>query len=108
MLHVWRHPQAGELRLYVRLTASPAGLAPAEAWISQDRAQGYRNGPDWVLWVRRGNVYTCARCQQTLELETRLRAWLLWGYRRRLYDLSFEDLCGLARQEGGIRRRIRA
>ncbi len=97
MLHAWRHSHTGELRLYVRLTPSPAGLAPAEAWIGE-QPFGH-GGTDWVLWVRRspGAPATREKCQLQLEIESRLRGWLLRQYHRRLLVTSFGELCEIAR-----------
>ena len=94
MLTRWEDPQTGEIRLYVR---------HAEAWISPEVPTGAGGG--WVLWVRHGRAYTTAPCQRRLEVESRLRAWLLRRYRRRLADLSFTELAAIAARVSDVRRR---
>ena len=94
MLARWEDPHTGEIRLYVR---------QAEAWISPEVPSGTRGG--WVLWVRQGRAFTTAPCPRRLEVESRLRAWLLRRYRRRLADLSFAELAAIAEPQPDVRRR---
>ena len=106
MLHAWRHPRTGKLRLYVHLALPSGGLSPVEAWISP-RPAGSRSGTDWALWVRRGAApATSEKCPLRLEIESRLRAWLLRRYRRRLFATSFRELCEVARARGASHRAV--
>lgn len=92
MLHLWEN-RTGEPRLYVQHPA----LA-AEAWIEPAHSYGSYPGADWVLWYRLPHRPACThKCQLRLEIESVLRAWLLRTHRRRLYSMSFGDLCALAR-----------
>jgi hypothetical protein len=52
---------------------------------------------DWKLFIkRRGEPALCYKCPLRLEVESRLRAWLLQRFHRRLSDLRFEELCAIA------------
>ncbi len=57
-----------------------------------------------MLWVRQGERLTLENCPQRLEVQSLLRAWLLQKYRRPLFLMSFEELCGVARSKE-VRRR---
>jgi hypothetical protein len=92
MLALEHNPLISEVRLVVR-----TGIA--EAWI------GYhpplldpRDRHDWRLWVRsRPHEPALSRKTPTrLLIESRLRAWLLQRFRRRLGDLSFAELREIA------------
>ncbi len=58
----------------------------------------------WYRYAPRQSAHA-HRSQLRLEIESVLRAWLLHTYRRRLYAMSFGDLCALAQPS---RRRDRA
>jgi hypothetical protein len=94
MLHAWRHPKTGELRLYVR------GV-PTEAWISTNAPHGSLRGADWALFVRSGSTATAEKCPTRLAVESCLRAWFLSRYGRPLLTLRFHDLAKIARGEIG-------
>lgn len=97
MLEAVYRPGAPFPRLYVR-------GAPAKAWIEHQR---WRHGsPDWQLWIERGGTLSRAKCQLRLEIESKLRAWLLRTCRAPLSTLSFEELRLVA--EGKIRDARRA
>ncbi len=102
MLHVARSHD-GEPRIYLRHPA-----LSAEAWIERSRSVTSYPGADWVLWYRyTQRQQACAhKSQLRLEIESVLRAWLLHTYRRRLYAMSFGDLCALA-QASRRRARVR-
>ncbi len=90
MLHI-AESYDGEPRLILR---SPA--LSAEAWIEPARSYTSYPGADWVLWYRLPNRPACAhKSQLRLEIESALRAWLLRAHRRRLYAMSFRELCDL-------------
>lgn len=77
---------------------------PAIAWIEH---RPWRYGsPDWQLWIERGGSLSRAKCQLRLEVESRLRAWLLRKCRAPLSTLSFEELRLVA--EGKIHEARRA
>jgi hypothetical protein len=97
MLHAWRHPHTGELRLYIRGVSVDAWIAPRTPLpFSPSSAL---HGRDWVLWVRQGNRMTLEKCPARLEVQSLLRAWLLQRYRRPLFLMSFDQLCDLARED---------
>ena len=97
MLEAVCRPRAPFPRLHVR------GV-PAVAWI-EHRAWRH-GGPDWQLWIERGGTLSRAKCQLRLEIESKLRAWLLRTCRAPLNTLSFEELRLVA--EGKIREARRA
>ncbi len=94
MLHAWRHPKTGELRLYIR------GVS-ADAWISPDAPERSLRGEDWALFVRSGEMTTAEKSPTRLAVESRLKAWLLSRYGRPLLTLRFQDLAKIARGEIG-------
>jgi len=97
MLEAVYRPGAPFPRLYVR------GV-PAVAWIEH---RAWRHGaPDWQLWIERGGALSRAKCQLRLEIESKLRAWLLQTCRAPLSTLSFEELRLVA--EGKIHEARRA
>jgi hypothetical protein len=94
MLKAVRASHDNEVRLYLR----PApGVVPIVAWIA--RNPWPRTGPDWQLWFVRNGVALTGKCQLRLEIESRLRAWLLRRYHRPLATMSFADLCAIAEAE---------
>ena len=87
---------SGEIRLRIQ-----NGLA--EAWISYyPPLLKPRNQHDWRLWVRHKPCEPPRACpsQTRLLIESRLRAWLLQRFRRRLSDLRFAELCQIAERTG--------
>jgi hypothetical protein len=62
-----------------------------EAWIvhkEPDRAGGI----DWQLWIERKGRMTTAKCPLRLEIESRLRSWLLRVSGMPLNTLTFTQL----------------
>jgi hypothetical protein len=91
MLTVHHDSASGQTRLVIRGIGVEAWIAPCPP--PQARAQ------DWRLWTRPprpGAVASPAKCQLRLLIESRLRAWLLQRFRRRLSDLRFEQLREIA------------
>jgi hypothetical protein len=75
----------------------------AAAWISAYRRltpglQHRNEVANWRLWVQRQpNLPPRAgKSPTSLLIESRLRAWLLQRFHRRLRDLRFEELCAIA------------
>src|SRR5215212_2615441 len=92
MLSLEHSTMTGEVRLVVT-----TGIA--RAWISYYPPQfDPRDRHDWRLWVKRHpDEPALARKSPTrLAIESRLRAWLLQRFRRRLRDLRFAELCQIA------------
>ena len=85
----------GETRLYILV---PRG----EAWIARVPRRSPEERCNWRLWVRHGSGIPprTGKSPLQLEIESRLRAWLLRRYRRPLFTLTFEELCTLAEREG--------
>ena len=56
---------------------------------------------DWRMWVQRRPELPprTGKSPTGLLIESRLRAWLLQRFRRRLNDLRFEELCAIAQQK---------
>lgn len=72
--------------------------APAKAWIEH---KPWRHGStDWTLWYEHRGRPARGKCQLRLEIESRLRAWLLRHHRLRLATLSFDELRLLAGGKG--------
>jgi hypothetical protein len=92
MLSLEQNSFTGEVRLLIRNDL-------AEAWISYyPPSFNPFDRHDWRLWVKR-REHEPARARKSptgLLIESRLRAWLLQRFRRRLRDLSFEELCAIA------------
>jgi hypothetical protein len=72
--------------------------APAKAWIEHKPWQ--YGSTDWTLWYEHRGQLARGKCQLRLEIESRLRAWLLRRYRLRLGTLSFDELRRVAAGEG--------
>jgi hypothetical protein len=88
MLSAQRDSHTGQRWLFIRQKL-------CEAWISP--SPSVRPGAsDWLLWIRRGDCPSLAKCQLRLEIESRLRAWLLQRFHRRLSELSFAELWAIA------------
>lgn len=76
---------------------------PATAWIEYEpRLKG---SLDWTLWFVRQGRYARGKCQLRLEIESKLRSWLLRECRVRLHTLSYEELRLIA--EGKVREALR-
>ena len=88
MLHLWHNPRTHEPRLYIQ------GV-PCEAWIAEGPY-----GTGWVLWVRHRphSPASQEKCPTQIEIASRLRAWLLHRYHRRLFTTSFRELYAIARK----------
>ena len=94
MLSLEHNLLTGEVRLRIQ-----TGIA--EAWISHHPPLlDPLDRHDWRLWVKRHeHEPALARKSPTrLLIESRLRAWLLQRFRRRLSDLRFAELCRIAEQ----------
>ena len=75
----------------------------AEAWISRyPPLLGSRDRHDWRLRVRLSprEPVLSRRTPTGLLVESRLRAWLLQRFRRRLSDLCFAELRRIAERAG--------
>src|SRR5919202_298253 len=105
MISLENNPSVGEKRLIIH-----TGIAPA--WISYYPPQfDPRDRHDWRLWVKRHpNEPALARKSPTrLAIESRLRAWLLQRFHKRLSDLRFAELCAIAQaaqKSPTVRRRV--
>ncbi len=92
MLSFEHNTFSGETRLVIH-----SGLA--QAWISYyPPLFDPRDRHDWRLWVKRkpDEPALSRKSPTRLLIESRLRAWLLQRFRRRLRDLCFEELCAIA------------
>lgn len=79
---------------------------PVKAWIEH---KPWRYGStDWQLWYERRGQLSRGKCQLRLEVESRLRAWLLRYHGMPLSTLSFEELWLIALGKGIDARRIHA
>ena len=92
MLSLQDNSLLGEKRLVIH-----SGIA--EAWISYHPPSfDPHDRHDWRLWVKR-HEYEPALSRKSptrLLIESRLRAWLLQRFHKRLSDLRFEELCQIA------------
>jgi hypothetical protein len=75
----------------------------ASAWI--DHRSWHLRGVDWQLWVERNGRMTSAKCPLRLEIESKLRSWLLRECGVPLHTLSYEELRLIA--EGKVREALR-
>jgi hypothetical protein len=62
----------------------------AAAWI--DHRSWHLRGCDWQLWIERKGRMTSAKCPLRLEVESRLRAWLLRVSGLPLHTLTYTEL----------------
>src|SRR4051812_37846676 len=60
------------------------------AWIKH--RSWHLRGIDWQLWVERKGRMTSAKCPLRLEIESRLRAWLLRVSGLPLHTLTYTEL----------------
>ena len=100
MLTLHHDIQTGQARLLIQ---NPF----AAAWISHypRLTPDFRHvaeAHDWRLYVQRAPHLppSAGKSPTSLLIESRLRAWLLQRFRRRLPDLSFEELCRIAERCG--------
>jgi hypothetical protein len=96
MLSLTRDNQTGQPRLIIR---NPF----VAAWIDcyrrlDDDFQPHETMHDWRLWVQRAPhlLPQAGKSPTRLLIESRLRAWLLQRFHRKLRDLRFEELCAIA------------
>ena len=102
MLSLYHDPATSERRLLIR---NPF----AAAWISHHPPLfDPRDHHDWRIWVKRkpDEPALSRKSPTRLLIESRLRAWLLQRFRRRLRDLSFEQLCRIAEAKHPTRGRV--
>ena len=62
----------------------------AAAWI--DHRSWHLRGCDWQLWIERKGRMTSAKCPLRLEIESRLRSWLLRVSGLPLHTLTYTEL----------------
>ena len=68
---------------------------PVKAWIEH---RPWRYGTtDWQLWYERGGRLARGKCQLRLEIESKLRSWLLRECKMPLSTLSYSELGGMSR-----------
>jgi hypothetical protein len=60
------------------------------AWI--EHRSWHLRGVDWQLWIERKGRMTCAKCPLRLEIESRLRSWLLRVSGMPLHTLTYTEL----------------
>jgi hypothetical protein len=60
------------------------------AWI--DHRSWHLRGVDWQLWIERNGRMTSAKCPLRLEIESRLRSWLLRVSGMPLHTLTYTEL----------------
>src|ERR687883_1676083 len=98
MLSLRHHPKTGQEYLAIRNDF-------ARAWIEHyprlgDHLEHLGEIPDWRLWVALpGRPASRQKSPTRLLIESRLRAWVLRRFRRRLSDLRFEQLRQIAQRE---------
>jgi hypothetical protein len=63
---------------------------PAKAWI--EHRSWHLRGFDWELWIERNGKMTKAKCPMRLEVESRLRSWLLRVSGMPLHSLTYIQL----------------
>jgi hypothetical protein len=97
MLTLAHDPETGAPRLIIRNSYAAAWISPYRRLTPDFRHKNEVH--DWRLWVqRRPDVPARAWKSPTrLMIESRLRAWLLQRYRRRLRDLRFAELREIAK-----------
>jgi hypothetical protein len=105
MLSLEHNSLTGETRLAIQNAIAPA-------WISYyPPPHDARDRHDWRMYVKRkpDEPALAFKSPTRLLIESRLRAWLLQRFRRRLRDLRFAELCRIAEQAGkhpAPRRRV--
>jgi hypothetical protein len=110
MLTLEYDKETGAPKLYIRNPFAVAWISPYR----QLRADIYGSNflhvneiHNWRLWVKRRLELPprMGKSPNGLLIESRLRAWLLQRFRRRLRDLSFEELCAIAQGKCPTTRR---
>ena len=98
MLFINHDTATGQVRLIIR---NPF----AKAWIMHyprltEDFRHVEEPHDWRLYVRRASqrLPSAGKSPTRLLIESRLRAWLLQRFRRRLSDLRFAELCAIAQR----------
>jgi hypothetical protein len=77
-----------------------------KAWIEH---KPWRYGhTDWQLWIERKGTVTRGKCPLRLEIESRLRSWLLRECKVPLGTLSYTELRLIAEGKREAARRIHA
>jgi hypothetical protein len=90
----------------LRITPAPPNEYPrlhlqgvrAPAWI--EHRSWHQRGIDWQLWVERQSRVTSAKCPLRLEIESRLRSWLLRVSGMPLHTLTYTWCDGLRADHG--------
>ena len=83
MLHIDPAPHNPYPRLHLQ------GVR-ATAWI--EHRSWHLRGVDWQLWIERNGRMTSAKCPLRLEIESRLRSWLLRVSGLPLHTLTYTQL----------------
>jgi hypothetical protein len=83
MLQISSTPHNGYPRLLLQGVRAPA-------WI--DHRSWHLRGVDWQLWIERNGRMTSAKCPLRLEIESRLRSWLLQVSGMPLHTLTYTQL----------------
>jgi hypothetical protein len=78
----------------------------AAAWI--DHKSWHLRGVDWQLWVECKGRMTSAKCPLRLEVESRLRSWLLRVSGMPLHTLTYTELRLIAEGKIPEARRLHA
>jgi hypothetical protein len=78
----------------------------APAWI-EHKPWRY-GGTDWQLWIERNGRLTRGKCPLRLEIESRLRSWLLRELKMPLSTLSYTELRLIAEGKREEARRLHA
>ena len=96
MLSLEHNSSTGDVRLKIHNDL-------VEAWISYyPPFLKAHDNHDWRLWLRHKPYEPARACksQTRLLIESRLRAWLLQRFRKRLRDMRFAELCQVAERAG--------
>ncbi len=105
MLSLHHDPTTDERRLIIRNTFAPAWISHYPRLTPDFRHVAEAH--DWRLYVQRAPHLppSAGKSPTSLLIESRLRAWLLQRFRRRLRDMSFEELCRIAEVSCSLRSR---
>ena len=101
MLSLTHDNETGQVRLFIENPFATAWISPYRR-LSIDLITGEfrheRDVPNWRLYVERSPHVPASAVKSPTQLliESRLRAWLLQRFKRRLRDVSFEELCWIA------------
>src|SRR4051812_36504487 len=83
MLQIDPATMTGYPRLHLRAVRATAYI---------DHRSWHLRGIDWQLWVERNGKMTSAKCPLRLEIESRLRSWLLRVSGMPLHTLTYTQL----------------